>query len=239
MVGQDYSNMMDGKNATQMTLETWYARTDTLQKPARSKSTHKGKVGIHTQAKSIKLHAADLLPRNKPFQPTYAARQPMCCSTKPTKAVDATPPSCWLVVHSPSTVPLVRLSRHPASRVIMAGKMAPWAKPLAPHSCKQGNQGSAYNTAHTAILEARECDCRQLPVLSAHRNPVHERRLIATAPYMVRRSHQPPGMSPSPRTRALTTTELERPHSMVEMADVANINGSAVRFFRSMYPAAN
>jgi hypothetical protein len=46
-------------------------------------------------------------------------------------------------------------------------------------------------------------------------------------------------MSPSPRTRALTTTELERPHSMVEMADVANINGSAVRFFRSMYPAAN
>jgi hypothetical protein len=118
--------------------------------------------------------------------------------------------------------------------------MAPWAKPLAPHSCKQGNQGSAYTTL-PSTLEARECYCRQLPVLSAHRNPVHERRIIATAPCMVpvRRSHQPPGMSPSPRTRALTTTELERPHSMVEMADVANINGSAVRFFRSMYPAAN
>ena len=40
-------------------------------------------------------------------------------------------------------------------------------------------------------------------------------------------------------TTALRRTELEAPHSMVVMADVANMMGRAERRFRSMYPAAN
>ncbi len=41
------------------------------------------------------------------------------------------------------------------------------------------------------------------------------------------------------RTREVTRTELDSPHSMVVRADAANMMGRADRRFRSMYPAAN
>ena len=64
----------------------------------------------------------------------------------------STPPICWLVVHTPSTMPLDSASNHGMSALTQSGKPTDWTRPLMPLA--KSNVDSRLDTAKTNDVAA-------------------------------------------------------------------------------------